>query len=590
MGFELAQVGAPDEHCASMALFVGASWPSTYWLVRSEACVKFISGDRLHRAVRNLQRWKAVVDAQGCLHLWTFLAVKWRDVGEAAPTAFGEPDDFDFWNTYMRVAGGQRPYFDPLFGERAQNHPHSNVATSRKNRWPTWGVATWSAGPPESWKLEPGYGATLAQQITQKAGNTTPVPANDLAAWLFRALPWPDGATSGDVIARFRSEFHITDAEWDALFSATGFDGEAETEDVWFTTRRVTDDLLREITNDPEAFVLEHALAALGERQPPQPVEISDALDLLRNGRRQLVLQGPPGTGKTFLAMQLAAVLLGLPEGDAEDFAKVRDHLEPRQVAKLPLDAPTPVQGAWEIVQFHPSYSYEDFVRGIDAGIGADDSVAFFTTNKVFADLASRAQEVDPSPVIVIVDELNRADISKVLGELIFGLEYRGNPVRTPYTVDGDSTVTVPGNLFVIGTMNTADRSIALIDYAIRRRFDFVDVGASREKLSRFLSDWTDLDQAARVLTVFDSVNDLVKSTPDLWVGHAYFMVSTPGEAARRLVFQVLPLLQEYQREGLIPENLRLKVEGWPTEDGIPLAHPSAFELEQRVRTWLTNG
>jgi MoxR-like ATPase len=535
-------------------------------------------------------RWKTRVDSQGCLHVWTFLAVKAKDVSMAVPVAFGEPDDYEYWNTYMRVLGGQRPYYDPLFGERAQNHPHSNVATSRKNRWPTWGVATWAPGPPETWKLEPGYEGVLAQQITQKAGNTTPVPVLDLAAWLFRSTPWPDGATRDDVVARFRANFHITDPEWAALFSATGFDADPETDDAWFATRRVTDDLLREITKDPEGFVLAEALATLGERQPPQPVAISDALHLLKNGRRQLVLQGPPGTGKTYLAMQMAAVLLGLPDADVEDFDKVRAHLHPRQVGALSPDAPTPAAGAWEIVQFHPSYSYEDFVRGIDAGVGADDSVAFFTRNKVFADLACRAQDIQPLPVVLIVDEINRADVSKVLGELIFALEYRGRPVRTPYVVEGDASVTVPDNLYVIGTMNTADRSIALIDYAIRRRFDFVNVGASREKLSQHLSGWGDLDQAARVLAVFDAVNDLINSTPDLWVGHAYFMVSTPAEAARRLVFQVLPLLHEYQREGLIAENLRLKPAGWPTEDGMPLVHPSAFDLEHRVRTWLASG
>lgn len=552
--------------------------------------MKFVGPQRLHRAIRNLTRWKASVDSQGCLHVWTFLAVKAKDVGTAAPSPFGEPDDYQFWNAFMRISGGQRPYFDPLYGERAQNHPHSNVATSRKNRWPTWNVATWSPGPPEAWKLEPGYEKVLAHQITEKAGKSTPLPAFDLAAWLFRTNPWPDSATCNDVVARLRSDFNITDQEWAALFSASGFDGEPESDESWFATRRATDDLIREIIKDPEAFALDDALAALGERQPPQPVAIRDALDLLKNGRRQLVLQGPPGTGKTYLAMQLTAVLLGLRDEDAENFDLVLTHLDSLQLGSLPLGAPTPAQGVWEIVQFHPSYSYEDFVRGIDAGVGTDGSVAFFTRDKIFAELASRAQKCTPSPVVLIVDELNRADISKVLGELIFALEYRGRPVRTPYVVNNDAWVMVPDNLFVIGTMNTADRSIALIDYAIRRRFDFVNVGASREKLSQHLSEWDDLDQAARVLAVFDAVNELIRATPDLWVGHAYFMVSTPAEAARRLVFQVLPLLQEYQREGLIAENLRLKPEGWPTPDGMPLVHPSAFELEQRVRAWLVDG
>ncbi|MCP4229476.1 MAG: AAA domain-containing protein, partial [bacterium] len=127
-----------------------------------------------------------------------------------------------------------------------------------------------------------------------------------------------------------------------------------------------------------------------------------------------------------------------------------------------------PIDNYYQIVQFHPSYTYEDFVRGLVAKpLGS--GVTFEPRDKIFALMCERAKTNSDKKFVLIIDEINRADISKVFGELIYGLEYRDKPIATPYEVDGSTTLVIPPNLYIIGTMNTADKSIAMLDYALRR-------------------------------------------------------------------------------------------------------------------------
>lgn len=176
---------------------------------------------------------------------------------------------------------------------------------------------------------------------------------------------------------------------------------------------------------------------------------LREVRDLLWDDR-QLVLYGPPGTGKTYLALKLAEFLGGGPE----------------QV---------------KLVQFHPSYAYEDFFEGFRPQEDPQTrEVAFRLTAgplRELADLASREGNRH-IPHFLIIDEINRANLAKVFGELYFLLEYRNKSVRLTYSGDDFA---LPPNLFVIGTMNTADRSIALVDAAMRRRFAFVELSPRTE-------------------------------------------------------------------------------------------------------------
>lgn len=130
---------------------------------------------------------------------------------------------------------------------------------------------------------------------------------------------------------------------------------------------------------------------------------------------------------------------------------------------------------AWDIVQFHPSYGYEDFIRGIKVSTKpGSDTILYETVNKVLGNIAELAKKHKKTKFFLIIDEINRANLATVFGELIYGLEYRTEPVATPYSVNNNNRISMPDNLYIIGTMNTADKSIGGIDYAIRRRFHFL--------------------------------------------------------------------------------------------------------------------
>ena len=148
-------------------------------------------------------------------------------------------------------------------------------------------------------------------------------------------------------------------------------------------------------------------------------------------------------------------------------------------------------KGETKLIQFHPAYTYEDFVRGIVVESNDDNKLEYMVVNKVLGEFAEKALKNHTSNFVLIIDEINRANLPSVLGELIYALEYRfdkddveGTTVESMYSLKStdieeelkDNKLVLPKNLFIIGTMNTADRSVGHIDYAIRRRFAFVDV------------------------------------------------------------------------------------------------------------------
>ena len=413
--------------------------------------------------------------------------------------------------------------------------------------------------------------------------------------------------------------------------------------------------------------------------------ELKKYVDLLRY-KHQIILQGPPGTGKTREAKRIAKALLGLSKSDP---------LENNEQFKL--------------IQFHPSYSYEDFVRGIVAK-NTDGNISYVTENKVLAEFAKKAQksiqeslerqkrpikwedfrdflegkknkegevyfdeykynrikdeiknngnkikektdvceyryegigyetkngkEVESlfysrkndkgkwidsysgipienfcqknldddfvtfkknqkidgywniivdyfinwakeyrkeKPYVLIIDEINRANLSAVLGELIYALEYRGEAVQSMYAIDDDNTLILPPNLYIIGTMNTADRSVGYIDYAIRRRFAFVNI------LPKKLEENFNKELFKTVSELFIENYDEYISNPNIvlkrsktlspefkpeevWLGHSYF-ITEQTSIEIRLEYEIKPILLEYVKDGvLIGEDIEEKI------------------------------
>ena len=401
-------------------------------------------------------------------------------------------------------------------------------------------------------------------------------------------------------------------------------------------------------------------------------------IDILTK-KKQLILQCPPGTGKTFTAKDMAELLI------------YNEISSDKKVQKKRLEE----TDQFKLIQFHPAYSYEDFVRGITAK-STDNKIEYITENKVLAKFAklaaenwklsssdtvkfvaienwvqstiddfkeyllnyldendeklmitpkvyisritdnsirynSDAWEVDGGvPVsdllkmylagitqrrevkelatltktakslatywfkilelfkkyiddnklkydevvslseekkyILIIDEINRANLPAVLGELIYALEYRGEKVESMYDIDEDNSLVIPPNLLIIGTMNTSDRSVGHIDYAIRRRFAFVDI------LPKILDDENfEADYFKKVSELFIANFDeyvenqeiiLVKSQylseefrpEDVWLGHSYF-ITKDIDFVTRLKYEIKPILKEYIKDGILKQS-----------------------------------
>lgn len=229
--------------------------------------------------------------------------------------------------------------------------------------------------------------------------------------------------------------------------------------------------------------------------------------------RRQLIFYGPPGTGKTFLALAMA-------EHMSSDRSRVR------------------------LVQFHPAYSYEDFFEGYRPTPEGTFALRPGPLRKV-VDLARR----DPGTAyFLVIDEINRGNLAKVFGELYFLLEYRDQQIDLLYGADDAVGFTLPENVYIIGTMNTADRSIALVDTAMRRRFAFVELHPSSEPVAGLLRRWLRASTAPEdAADLLDALNERI-GDPEAAVGPAYFMKpggQTADGIARVWRTGILPLLEE---------------------------------------------
>ena len=444
--------------------------------------------------------------------------------------------------------------------------------------------------------------------------------------------------------------------------------------DVYFIENTVFETIIEDLKKQFEPYQI-----IFNEKKNSKkvPMNIQNSISVLTQ-KGQIILQGPPGTGKTFTAKDIAEQML---------FSKVSDNKKQQKALLESSDQ-------FKLIQFHPAYSYEDFVRGIVAE-SKGTQIDYVTKDKILANFAkeayknwkastepkekvaketwvqntleefkdylseeiedkeekimitgkayinritensirynSDAWEVDGGvPVsdiikmyladtttrrqikdnteltktakslstywlkilelfkkyiadnklkpimdvdsinekkyVLIIDEINRANLPAVLGELIYALEYRGEKVESMYPIDDNNTLIIPPNLFIIGTMNTSDRSIGHIDYAIRRRFAFIEILPKVLEGENF-----EMELFRQVSTLFienfdeyviDNTIELKLSEhlseefrpEDVWLGHSYF-IKGDGDFSLRKKYEIVPILKEYVKDGILKKS-----------------------------------
>lgn len=264
------------------------------------------------------------------------------------------------------------------------------------------------------------------------------------------------------------------------------------------------------------------------------PVKFLKQVEKLLEDKRQVIFQGPPGTGKTYTAKKLAACLAGSEE-------RVR------------------------LVQFHPSYAYEDFVQGYRPKL-IDGQPGFELKDGPLREMAEMARQHPEQKHFLVIDEINRGNLAKVFGELYFLLEYRDEEMRLQYSESGE-TFAMPPNLYIIGTMNTADRSIALVDLALRRRFYFVEFHPKEQPVDGLLRQWleTKNPDMAWAADIVDRANELLADR-EAAIGPSYLMKDSLDEDMAQLIWEhnVLPYVEEH----LYGQTDRLKKFGFDSLRG----------------------
>jgi len=253
---------------------------------------------------------------------------------------------------------------------------------------------------------------------------------------------------------------------------------------------------------------------------------LNDVVDLLED-KGQVILYGPPGTGKTHFARGLAWALTGIQ--DDEEYED---------------------DGPYSLVQFHPAYSYEDFFEGYRPSVDDDGNMTYRLTPGPLVKLAEFAEANPDQRHVMVIDEINRANLPRVLGELLYLLEYRDEWTQTQYRpVDG---FTLPSNLWIIGTMNTADRSIALIDAAMRRRFHFVPFFPDREPTAGLLRRWCEQNEQGQtwIADLLDGVNARLRGDlggDHMLIGPSHFMKNNLNKDGVRRIWEynIEPLIED---------------------------------------------
>lgn len=279
-------------------------------------------------------------------------------------------------------------------------------------------------------------------------------------------------------------------------------------------------------------------------------MEKEEIINILKN-KKQIILQGAPGTGKTYSSSEIAVKLIdgNAPSDRAELMKRYKELVDKEQIF---------------FTTFHQSMDYEEFVEGIKPETTSDNKIIYKLKDGIFKEACKSAKN---NKVVLIIDEINRGNISKIFGELITLLEVdkrkgKENEIEVilPYSKEKFS---VPDNLYIIGTMNTADRSIGYIDYALRRRFAFISIKTDKLAIENYYDNINkNSDCKDKAINLFNKVKELIKGNineefeaDDIMIGHSYFMAQNFEELQNKLEYEIKPLLLEYCKDGILKSH-----------------------------------
>lgn len=333
---------------------------------------------------------------------------------------------------------------------------------------------------------------------------------------------------------------------WKMYFSYEGYD--------------VYDGTIEEIKNAKFISEINEILRENWEKKMKDLNKYIDILGLKKN----IILQGAPGTGKTYSTANLALRIIG---EDTTGFSH-------QEIMKKYDEKKDQIR----FITFHQSMDYEDFVEGIKPKV-CNGNVVYSVEPGIFKQICTSAKENPKDNYVLIIDEINRGNVAEIFGELITIIETDkreiiGEPgnenqhtiiVKLPYSKEPFS---VPSNLYIIGTMNTIDRSTGTLDYVLRRRFSFVTIASSctydvSEKVNgceELNNYYIDEDLKKKANDLFAKVYEFLSKKEHkadmnieaLMIGHSYFMAKDKEELKLKLEYEIKPLIREYAKDGII--------------------------------------
>lgn len=473
-----------------------------------------------------------------------YLGLKWAS--EKAGTTDGFEFDYnEFFDTFFKVREPEvgRPYVIPF-------NPDEDPEGGSDSMW-LQDNAAGSYGP--SYR----QGSTFGNMVDDVSGRGTTaewmvgddfwtvarhdmldgnrIPVDLLAGFLFRDfIVEMDEPGAEGLVDAFRDEFGYDegDSDYNALFMSGAGYIDAESFEKYEGSRGTgsgvdgtTSTILRGKARDLSDIDLglrivstrielsESKYDAIEDKTSFGLNKISTLLTSL-NRKKQAIFYGPPGTGKTYLAKEIA-----------------------RQ-------ATDDTDGFWDIVQFHQSYEYTDFIQGIRPTLDDDgDYLQYEMAEGAFKEFCEEAED-RAQPCVLILDEINRADVSQVFGELMYLLEYRSEKIKLAQHSEEDDGFEIPENVFILGTMNTADRSIALVDFALRRRFAFMPLRPNYDVLrDHYAGSSLDIES---LIDTLEAINDDIDDQ-NFEVGFTYFLgIDLEDELENVWRFEIEPYLEEY--------------------------------------------